>query len=622
MSKREWFIVSVSFIFIFTFATLDSAIAPLVKEFHLYYDVSMPMVLELISYCTFGIVIGTFIGPLFVAHMKIRTLLNSTVLLLAIGSLGFLLTHSFTTALVVRLLLGIAIGVSASLLWWITYDGMTTQKSIDSMLVVMLSARPVAISLGVPLVAYIGAKSNAQFPLFFFAFCLIASGLLLGNIKYKRPGVVSSSKPKVSIHSLVSEYTNVFKIPFARTYYLSTFLNSFGSFGFYSLGGIWFIEHYKLSTEQISLMFLIMGASEVAATFISPKILKTSKLSFTLKFVFSAAALAFFIYIGGHLPLYAALFFIFIFIVLNRVQIFAMMKFLPQIFNDYKNKSTLGSLATLFSWLGFAAVSGMQARIIPHVGVTVTGIILGIITAISLYLAWTILSNKVIGSEVSMNFWKDDNYVSRYNEQYPLTDEEISLYQKYLELTPNDHLLDLGCGNGDLLISSSRLYRSAVGVDMSPPQIKEFRSRVNVHSLGNKIQIIEANFKTLDVSKHRFTKCFAGFSLHHLTDIEKSRFFRKLSSSLETGSRLLIHDMIFSFPKNELKQRKPKLILEASQHYRDRWPAKMQDIVDTWFKEYPTDIFEWTNILEQTGFNVIERKHFSSFLGLILAVKK
>lgn len=216
-----------------------------------------------------------------------------------------------------------------------------------------------------------------------------------------------------------------------------------------------------------------------------------------------------------------------------------------------------------------------------------------------------------------MEIWNNGKYVDRYNYLYKLREEEIKTYIKLLDLKVDDILIDFGCGNGDFLIACSDLVKVGVGIDSSLHQIKEFKK----YKSKSNIRIIHDSFQKTSLKDVKYTKAFAGASLHHLTDQEKFNFFNKIKENFSNNALFLLHDVIFEFPENELKDRKELLIKEAEKYYGNNWEAKNKDVLNTWFNEYPSDYKTWKNIFKISGFRVIKYIKTTSFLGKILAKK-
>lgn len=213
--------------------------------------------------------------------------------------------------------------------------------------------------------------------------------------------------------------------------------------------------------------------------------------------------------------------------------------------------------------------------------------------------------------------WTDKDYVDRYNNLYNLPPKEISRYMQLLELNSEDVLVDFGCGQGDFLLAAANKVNRAIGVDLATHQL----NRLLANSPQDNVEVMQTSFAACELKQDNITKGFARISLHHITDSEKNDFFHRIGGNFAQGSLFLIYDVVFDFDLSELSDRRKVLIEEAKEYYKDQWEVKKDDILNTWFNEYPTDYRSWKYALEQGGFSVVKYERVTSFIGLILAQK-
>lgn len=377
IASKDFVLVVISFLTIFIFVTIDNVISPLIEIFHQYYSVSMPEVLRLVSSCTFGIVLGTFCGPIIIRHFKIFKTYLLTVVSFAIFLLLFLYLQNFNLALVARFFLGISSGLFASCFWWITFHGVSSKPSKDAMISVMIAARPVAISLGVPLlVATALPPSSWQLGFLGYGIVLVLINFYFLKMIIKKNIFPHSSPPPSSVsfssgnrdlkNNLFEDYFLAIRSKNFSAFYGAAFLTSIAYFGFYSISGYWFLSAFDLGTSFLSALFLYVGAGEVLATFLAPFLnrkFSTSATSTTVLCLTTIVVglLSYVLFASNYFSLWITVVGISIFLISNRVYVFLMMSKVPSLFPDHPNKSTLASLITLISWLAFAFVSYLQS---------------------------------------------------------------------------------------------------------------------------------------------------------------------------------------------------------------------------------------------------------------------
>ncbi|MCX5795206.1 MAG: MFS transporter [Elusimicrobia bacterium] len=369
---RDRLTVAFSFALIFSFSSIDSAISPLVGPIHSYFRVPLDQALWLISSATAGIVLGVLAGPALTSSLRVaRVLAAGTAGLVAAHAL-FLLTGSFSAALVLRFLFGLSCGMVASVLWWLTFHGVD-KAYYPAMIVVLMSARPLATAIGVPAVGLAASRLDWRAPLWALGGLIALSGAGLCRVMHEPPG----AKRPLRLGRLVGEYAEALRVPFAGAYYAGLTINRMCYFGFYALSGIWFIRHYGLGLEAISLALLVIGLAEAMVNFLVPRMIKAwgHDRLFTGSLVLSGLLLP--LFLSGRLPLAWAVAAVTLFMLLDRVYSMAAVITIPRMFPVTGNKTTFGSLNTLTAWLGLTLISGFEGRFTESLGIAAVQWVLG-----------------------------------------------------------------------------------------------------------------------------------------------------------------------------------------------------------------------------------------------------
>lgn len=109
-----------------------------------------------------------------------------------------------------------------------------------------------------------------------------------------------------------------------------------------------------------------------------------------------------------------------------------------------------------------------------------------------------------------------------------------------LALTPDDVLLDLGCGTGAAVRDAAPTVTRAVGFDLSPGMIAQAEERARASGIGN------VEFRVGDVSgrlpfnDHAFTALVCTTAFHHFPEPHKT--IAEMARVLAPGGRLVIAD--------------------------------------------------------------------------------
>jgi predicted MFS family arabinose efflux permease len=360
---QERWLVYASFLIIFAFTTVDASISPMVLPLQAHFGVPMEQVLRLISSCTAGIVLGVFWGPMLTRAFKLPLLIVWTVTLMVLGTVGFLLSDSFELAMLCRLVFGGAAGVMASVMWWITFHGVS-KANYQAMVNVLMSARPLAAALGVPLATIVASRTNWNTPFALFTLLILACGLLL----YAMSRPLHQHVEKWETKGMLRDYRSALSQPMAIPFYTGVVFNKACYFGLYAIAGIWFYRHYGLHLVEVGTRLFFIGLSEVVMTFAAPHILK--QLGYVRTFVGSLllSGVVFLLLIKGYFPLNMTTTLFVIFVGLDRVSSMAITLALPKLFPLTDNRAVFGSLITLAAWFGLTLVSYFEGSNIDRLG--------------------------------------------------------------------------------------------------------------------------------------------------------------------------------------------------------------------------------------------------------------
>jgi 2-polyprenyl-3-methyl-5-hydroxy-6-metoxy-1,4-benzoquinol methylase len=130
-----------------------------------------------------------------------------------------------------------------------------------------------------------------------------------------------------------------------------------------------------------------------------------------------------------------------------------------------------------------------------------------------------------------------------------ITDEDIWMlvseiaFEK-LELSSDDYLLDMGCGNGEFSIRAAKICKRVIGIDLCKKRIENNRLKSQVQNIENIDFILGAFEDWQDIPKE-YNKVLFNYSLHHLPDVLKQTLLNNLIIELKKPFRIVIGDIIF-----------------------------------------------------------------------------
>jgi len=150
-----------------------------------------------------------------------------------------------------------------------------------------------------------------------------------------------------------------------------------------------------------------------------------------------------------------------------------------------------------------------------------------------------------------------------------------------LDVGPDDRLLEIGCGPGNLLIPLSFMVQSAVGID-HPNVCKFLKSRL----FDPKIHVIGCNFLDYEpATDEEFDKVLMYSVVNTLSDYDEVvEFVDKAVGLVATGGCLLLGDIANIDRKNRFSRS------EVGKAFEAEWEKKMADVPrDPQQCELPTD---------------------------------
>ncbi|MBI4859145.1 MAG: MFS transporter [Candidatus Riflebacteria bacterium] len=362
-------IVVASFFIIFAFSSVDSSISPMVRELGAFFGVEMDRVLLLIPGCPVGIVLGVFVGPALTASYPVFWLLTLGSLGLFVSLALFLCTGQFETALTLRFIFGLSSGLTASCMWWLAFQGVD-KSHYQAMVSVLMSARPLATAIGVPLAGIVAARSAWSVPFWGLAVLVAVSGAVL---VVALSAMTEPPKVPFSPRRIVGDYWAAFEEPFALSYYAGLTINRMCYFGFYSMAGLWFIRQFGLTLSWISTALFLIGLGEAPVSFVVPWLVRRLGHGPVFAASLAISAVVFPLFISATFPLGVTIALITLFMVLDRIYITALVITIPAMFPGARNKTVFGSLNTLTAWGGLTAISWLEGQYLETAGLVLFG---------------------------------------------------------------------------------------------------------------------------------------------------------------------------------------------------------------------------------------------------------
>ena len=118
----------------------------------------------------------------------------------------------------------------------------------------------------------------------------------------------------------------------------------------------------------------------------------------------------------------------------------------------------------------------------------------------------------------------------------PIPEDVIPQMLSLASLKPNERLVDLGSGDGRIVIAAAKLFRAnAVGVDVRGALVKACRRRVREMGLSGRVKVLRRNFRDVSLRKADVLALYlSSYTLGLLTP--------KFTRELRRGSRVVTFD--------------------------------------------------------------------------------
>lgn len=184
-----------------------------------------------------------------------------------------------------------------------------------------------------------------------------------------------------------------------------------------------------------------------------------------------------------------------------------------------------------------------------------------------------------------MKHWDTDLYNNKHSYVYKFGEEVVRL----LNPQPNEYILDIGCGSGQLTSYIAEFGAEVVGIDNAPEMIIDAQTKFPT-----------TRFDCKDareyVSEQKFDAIFSNATLHWIPEVEVVT--QNIYNNLKSGGRLVVEFGGKENVKNIF--RAVRLCLEEAGYYKN---AK----IPYW---YNPSIGEYTTLLELYGFQVSTALYF------------
>lgn len=186
---------------------------------------------------------------------------------------------------------------------------------------------------------------------------------------------------------------------------------------------------------------------------------------------------------------------------------------------------------------------------------------------------------------------------------------EIREILDFLDLQPDQTILEIGAGTGEFALAAARYCAKVYAVDLSAGMLRYADKKAKSKGVSN-IEFIQGGFLTYRHQGRPLDAVVTQTALHHLPDFWKQIALINIADMLKDGGKLCLRDMIYSFDAHEHESFIEEYISKASRAVSPEFASRIEAHIKN---EYST--FDWITegMLERAGFRVEQKKNYDGF---------
>lgn len=187
---------------------------------------------------------------------------------------------------------------------------------------------------------------------------------------------------------------------------------------------------------------------------------------------------------------------------------------------------------------------------------------------------------------------------------------------RLLDLKPDQTLLEIGTGTGELALAAAQKCLSVEAIDVSETMLKYAEKKARSRKIEN-VHFSSAGFLTYEHRGEPFDAIVTQKALHHLPDFWKQVALLRIGGMLKPGGKLFLDDIIYSFDPHDYKSFFKDFIAEVTRSGRDN-PAYTESHIRN---EYSTLSWIMEGIIERAGFTINRADYKDGFIASYLCTK-
>ncbi len=230
----------------------------------------------------------------------------------------------------------------------------------------------------------------------------------------------------------------------------------------------------------------------------------------------------------------------------------------------------------------------------------------------NLFIKYRTKNYSLLKEAYDTNYFMTDcgGYTSFFKTSGKVLDERLGAIFSLINPKVGEHILDIGCGRGELAFALSQAGSSVVGIDYSKDAIKIAHKTYSEY-MGEKLVYINGDIIEYSIID-KFDKIIVSDVVEHIEQDSLEKLFIKIPELLKNTGFLFIHtapnklNYLYSYPRKRkvvasagsYLPRNPRTFFEDLMHINEQTPAKLNRALKKHFKYTMTWVGNISNINE------------------------
>ncbi|MBN1235173.1 MAG: class I SAM-dependent methyltransferase [Methanotrichaceae archaeon] len=194
---------------------------------------------------------------------------------------------------------------------------------------------------------------------------------------------------------------------------------------------------------------------------------------------------------------------------------------------------------------------------------------------------------------------------------------EIEEILDFLDLQPDQSILEMGTGTGEFALAAARRCRKVYAVDLAEGMLRYAEKKAQARGIAN-VEFLPGGFLTYRHQGEPLDAVVSQIALHHLPDFWKQIALQRMAGMLGEGGKLCLRDVVYSFDPRGHEKFLDEFISKAAERAGPQFARSISDHVKN---EYSTMDWVMQGMIERAGFEIEWAKLGHGFFALYLCTK-